>query len=75
MSVCLCVHVLSMKHSLQTFSLTVGISRSPDLHALSCQAACADVMGGVPFLYERSPVISGGDQLAEQSARRMLLCE
>lgn len=73
MSVCLCV--LSMRHSLQTFSFTVGISCSTNLHGLSCQAACADVMGGVPFLYERSPVISGGDQLAEQSARPVLLCE
>lgn len=56
-------------------SLTVGISCSTNLHGLSCQAACADVMGGVPFLYEHSPVISGGDQLAEQSARPVLLCE
>lgn len=38
-------------------------------------AACTDVMGGVPCLYERSSVICGEDQLAKQSARPALLCE
>lgn len=55
--------------SLQTASLNVWISLPAD------HAACGDVMGGVLFLYELSSVISGGDQLAEQSARPALLCE
>lgn len=77
---CVCVNVCFPRESLslpslQTASLSVGISLSSDLHALSHRTACGDVMGGVPFLYERSSVISGGDQLAEQSTRPVLLCE
>lgn len=60
---------------LQTASLSVGISLSPDLHHLSPRAESGDVMEGVHFLYEHSSVIFGGDQLAEQSARPVLLCE
>lgn len=68
----MCVCLLSP----QTASPQCGNKSLPlDLQALSHRAACGDVMGGVPFLYERSSVISGGDQLAEQSARPALLCE
>lgn len=67
-SVCECV--LSLSHSslsLQTASLIVG-NKSLPLNSPCLAGKRGDVMRGVFFFYERSPVISGGDQLAEQSA-------